>query len=192
MAESIGLRTNAMSIQQDKQELRKLLEAILADLTALKNDAAGIVARENHLISAAGLTIASGKKTATAGNAFAYLAGGVVGYKAAGDMSALVGTIADAKSAGWVFYIDSAGTITTSAKTADAASAAAAFALANAIAVPTGKAVIGQLVVSTSGATFVGGTTDLDAGTATDLYLSFVGPANATTALTSTTLNLAS
>jgi hypothetical protein len=186
----IKTATAAMQGSGNKRGVRTLLEAALADMTMLRSALALLVTdavtrQSSFLFSSAGLTIGSGgKTTAAAGNGFNFQAGGVVGYKAAGDMSALVGTIADGSSAGWAFYIDSAGTITTSAKTADAADADAAFALLNAVAVPTDLALIGQLVVSTSGATFIGGTTALDAGTATDLYISAVGPSAAPTAIT--------
>jgi len=161
------------------------LTAARAEVVKLVTDVTALITREKSFtLSDAGLTIASGKKTATAAKDFTYIANGTVGYKALGDMSALVGTIADGKSAGWSFYIDSAGTITTSAKTADADNAAAAYALVNAIAQPAGKALIGHLVVSTTGATFIGGTTDLDAGTATDIYMSIIGPAYAPAAIT--------
>jgi hypothetical protein len=186
MSESIKQRIGGMS-SADKVQWRKLMDAVLADLTALRANIATLTtdASKAYTLTGAGLTIASGKKTATCGTAFWYMAGGAMHYKAAGDCSALAGTIADAKAAAWTFYIDAAGDITTSAKTADAANAAAAAALAAAVAVPAGLAAIGVLIVSSSGATFVGGTTDLDAGTATDVYYSFIGPA-ATTSTTST------
>jgi hypothetical protein len=193
MAESIKRRVAGLSNSSDKKELKKLLDAAKADLTAVRAEVVKLVAdvtanrtlQNNKCLTSAGLTIASGKKTATAGSAFFYIAGGTAGYKAAGDLSALVGTIADAKSAGWAFYIDSAGTVTTSAKTADVATVALAAADLLALARPANKAVIGYLIVSTSGATFVGGTTDLDAGTATDVYFSLVGEEKALAAITS-------
>jgi hypothetical protein len=178
----IKTATAAMQGSQNKKAVRGLLESVLADLAMLRDAGLLMVGdfsgrASNFLSSGAGLTIAGGSKLKpTAANGFIYTAGGVTGYKAAGDMSVLAGTIADGKSAGWAFFIDDAGTITTSAKTADADDADAAFVLINAVAVPDGNALIGFLVVSTSGATFVGNTTALDAGTATDLYISTVGP----------------
>jgi len=191
----IKTKTSAMINRKDASVVRDMLQATLADLTALRTavvasvaDVTALITRQkSFLTSSAGLTIASGKKTATAASAFTYIANGTVGYKAAGDMSALVGTTADAKASGYAFYIDSAGTITTSAKTADAATVAAAAVLLNAVAIPAGKALIGQLYIINSGAEFVGGTTDLDAGTVTATYISCVGPFAAPSAITATT-----
>lgn len=192
MSESIKQRIGGMS-SADKVQWRKLMDAVLVDLTALRANIATLTtdASKAYLLTTPTLGIAGGaKKTATAGTAFWYMAGGAMRYKAAGDMSVLAGTIADAKSAAWTFYIDSAGTITTSAKTADAATAAAAALLAAAVPVPAGLAVIGILIVSTSGATFIGDTTALDAGTATDVYYSFIGPAATTSTTTTGTLTV--
>lgn len=77
------------------------------------------------------------------------------------DMAALVGTLATLKFAAWAFYVDTAGTMTTSAKTADSTSAAAAIALLPAV--PSGKLQVGYIVVENgTAADFVGGTTPLD------------------------------
>lgn len=197
MAQSIKQRVASLANKSDAAELRKVLEAQLADLTAIRDEVvklvtdvtATITRQKNMTLSSCGLAIASGKKTAQVATPFAYLANGTMMVKPVGDCSALVGTIADGKTAGWAFYIDSAGTITTSAKTADAtgvdaAALAATYVLLHAIAVPSGKTLIGYLAVATTGATFVGGTTDLDAGTATDTYLSLVGPAAVPSAIT--------
>jgi len=184
MSQSIKKWLSGLSNHTDGFALRKLFEALYTDISALLTDSTSVATlQNNHLITSAGLAIAGGAKlTAQAVNAFFYIAGGTVGYKAAGDMSALVGTIADGSTAGWAFYIDSAGTITTSAKTTDRASVALAAADLVAIARPTGKAVIGYLIVSTAGAAFVGGTTALDAATATDVYFSLTGEDKAATA----------
>jgi len=44
--------------------------------------------------------------------------------------------------------------------------------------------------VSTSGSTFIGDSTALDAGTATDVYYSFIGPAATTSTTTTATLTV--
>ena len=198
MSQSIKQRLASLANKSDAAELRKVLETQLADMTAIRDEVvklvtdvtATITRQKNMTLSSCGLAIAGGAKlTAQCASAFAYLANGSLKVKAVADCSALVGTVADGKTAGWAFYIDSAGTITTSAKTADAAGndaagVAATYVLLSAIAVPAGKTLIGWLAVGTTGATFVGGTTALDAGTATDTYLSLVGPANVPTAIT--------
>ena len=85
------------------------------------------------------------------------------------DMAALVGTLATAKAAAWAFYVDSAGTLTTSAKTADSATPAAAIGLLPAV--PAGKLLVGYITVANaSGSNFVGGTTALDATSITTVY----------------------
>lgn len=198
MSQSIKNRLSALANKKDADELRKLLEASLVDAAAVRaevvklvTDVTEVITRQKNMtLSSCGLAIAGGTKlTAQVSTPFKYLANGVLFTKPVADCSALVGTVADGKCAGWAFYIDSAGTITTSAKTADttgtdAAAIAATNVLLNAIAVPAGKAVIGHLIVHTTGASFVGGTTALDAGTATDLYYSLVGPASVPTAIT--------
>jgi hypothetical protein len=194
------LRTPIVATGTDVAAVRTKLVAAGVDLgvlrtpiVALVTDVTNIIARLNSaMLSPPGLGIAAGKKTATAANPFVALVDGTTVYKALGDMSALVGTIADGYSAAWAFYIDAAGTITTSAKTADAADEAAAIALIPAV--PAHQTQIGYLVVDTVGATFVGGTTDLDAVTATDHYYdnsSFAGAATAITAVAPAALTYA-
>jgi len=198
MSQSIKQRVGALAAKKDADELRKLFEANLADMAAVRaevvklvTDVTTVITRQKNMtLSSCGLAIAGGAKlTAQVATPFLYIANGTLMVKPVADCSALVGTIADGKTAGWAFYIDAAGTITTSAKTADsagvdAAAIAATYVLLNAIPVPENKAIIGHLVVHTTGATFVGGTTALDAGTATDLYTTIIGPASVPTAIT--------
>jgi hypothetical protein len=196
MQERVSRRVASLSNGSDRSHMKRILDSILTDLTEIRAesllaiaDITNLITREsNYLMTSAGLAIAGGSKlTATCANGFVYIAGGTLKYKAAGDCSALVGTIALSKSACWAFYIDSAGTITTSAKTADVDTVALAMADILAVPVPADKALIGILnVINTAGGNFVGGTTALDAATATDLYFSFVGPGAAPTAITAT------
>lgn len=134
-------------------------------------------ATASAVLSTPGLVInAGGALIAKAGSAFAALANGVLVYVVANTaMPALAGVIATTKFAAWAFYIDSAGTITVSAKTADAATLAAAVALVPAP--PVGKAMIGFIVVqNATGGNFTGGTTALDAASITTTYVNTVGP----------------
>jgi hypothetical protein len=104
-----------------------------------------------------------------------YMVSGVLLRKAASTMAPLVGTLATAKSAAWAFYIDAAGVLTTSAKTADANTHD--LALAALPAVPAGKAQIGVLVLdNATGAGFIGGTTALDTASLTSTYYNTTGP----------------
>lgn len=114
-------------------------------------------------LSNPGLAInAASSPTVKAVNAFSATAGGVLVIKAANTaMAALAGTLATAKSAAFVFYIDGTGTLS-SFKTADAVDAPTAVGL-----IPSPPADTAQLgfitVTNTSGAGFIGGTTALDA-----------------------------
>lgn len=190
---SIAQRSGALPYRVAK-EMRNLLEAARLDLvelrtqlTALRADAAALRTRLNSCtLSTAGLAIKAGSSpTVKAGTAFSVLAGGtLVTVAASTDMAALVGTLATAKSAAWAFYIDAAGTITASAKTADAATAAAAVALLPAP--PSDKAMIGFITVgNATGSDFVGGTTALDAASVTTAYYNTPGLAAYAAALTS-------
>lgn len=178
MAASIAKLTSAMKGSRVSKEVRLLLEAVKADLTALRT-------RINSCtLSSAGLAIkAGGSAIVKAGTAFSALANGTLVIKAANtDMSALVGTLATAKAAAWAFYVDSAGTITTSAKTADVADAAAAIALLPSA--PDGNAMIGFITVANAtGSNFVGGTTALDAVSVTTAYYNTSGLAASAAAL---------
>lgn len=157
---------------------------LLAEVVTRFN--ATITNSQQRVISKVGLAINAGGATfAKASNAFVAIAGGVMLYKpAATAMPALVGTIAAGQVAIWPFYIDSTGTITTGAKTADAATTAAAILL-----LPTpaaGLTMLGFIVVSNgSGAGFIGGTTALDAASITVGYIDVEGsaPSNSLTAL---------
>lgn len=170
---------NAPSVRD--QLNRCLPAAAKAKLGDLLSDL--IDAQRNQVIASAALAIKTGGSAIVANSrAFCYMIGGVLYQKAASDMSALAGTLATAKAAAWAFYIDSAGTITTAAKTADAADATAALALV--AAPPSGKVILGIVVVANAtGSNFVGGTTALDTGSLTVSYLAVHGgrvTANAT------------
>lgn len=149
----------------------------LADLSAqfnlLRADLARIYLENQFLLSKATLVIKAGSSpTVKSSSAIDVLAAGVRQQKSANtDMSAIAGTLATAKAALWAFYIDSAGTITTSTKTADAADAAAALELKPAC--PINKVELGYIIVANaSGSNFTGGTTALDATDITTTYYS--------------------
>ena len=195
MTDSISQRTAALSITEDAFALRKLFETILADV-AILGAAAGLLvtdliavkAREqNSMISNPGLAIGGGSKlTAQAALPFMAIAGGVLQYKpAATAMASLTaGTVAQNKYGLWAFYIDSAGTITSSSKTADCDSAALAFAAMPAV--PANKAQIGCIIVINTGVGgFVGGTDALDkGGVTTVIYINNIGLPTAPVAAT--------
>lgn len=145
---------------------RALMGDVLADL---------INSLQNRVVQQATLAIKAGSsaivRTTTP---LLYKVGDELLRKAAGDLSALVGTLATAKSAAWAFYIDGSGTVTTAAKTADATTHDAALALVTAP--PVGKIMFGVVVIdNATGSNFVGGTTALDVGSLTVTYYSTSG-----------------
>lgn len=149
----------------------------LADLSVqfnlLRADLARIYLTNTYIISKATLAIKAAEGTVPKStSAIRVLVSGVFQAKAANtDMSVIAGTLATAKSALWAFYIDSAGTITTSTKTADAATPAAALLLKPAV--PDNKVELGYIIVANaSGSNFTGGTTALDATGVTTTYYS--------------------
>lgn len=152
---------------------------VLYDLVAANNAMRARLV--SSLLSSAGLAItAGGSAVVKAATAFAAIANGTLVNKAADTaMAALVGTIAGAGSddfAAWPFYVNSAGTLTTGAKTANVASHAAAIAALPET--PDGLALIGFIVVQNAiaaNADFVGGTTALDAVGVTVTYYNTPG-----------------
>ena len=117
----------------------------------------------NQTLTSAGLVIkGAGNTLAKAGSAFyATVAGKVVTKTANTDMAALSGTVTNAKFNVFVFYIDSAGTLTSAMGTEGATLAAVKFPVT-----PDRKAAIGFVIINPTGTgNFVGGTTALDDAT---------------------------
>lgn len=141
-------------------------------LAAMQDDIAMLGATERLMSTATLIKNASTSKTAFASTAFTAIASGVVQTKAANtSMATIAGTLANNKFALWAFYIDKDGSLTSSTKTADAASAAAALKLKPAV--PSGKVEIGYIIVANaSGGDFTGNTTNLDASGVTTTYVS--------------------
>lgn len=195
MAQKIKDRLSAQSNIKDSQELKYLWDALLVDLARIKVEQAAVLADLTairaklncSMLSPAGLAIGpSAKLVPQAVKPVMAMAAGTLVYKpAATEMSALAGTIANTKFGLWAFYVDSAGTITTSTKTADAATAAAAFALMPTV--PANKTQIGAIIVVSSDAGgFIGGTHALDLN-CTVIYIDNVASAAIHAALTATT-----
>jgi hypothetical protein len=164
---------NNMAPAAKRANLGTLLETTIAAFNSLRTRLSCV------MLTSAGLAIVTGSSpTARAVNAFVAIVDGTYVRKAAATaMSALVGTLPTANSALWAFYIDAAGTITTSAKSANAATHAAALALLPAV--PANQTMIGFIIVdNATGSNFVGGTTALDAASVTTTYYSTVGALN--------------
>ena len=131
-----------------------------------------------YCLTSAGLVIKGAASTLTkAATAFYALAGGKPVTKVANtDMAALSGTVTNARFNVYVFYIDSAGALTSAMGTEGATLAAAVFPFT-----PENKAAIGFTVINPTGAgNFVGGTTALDdvAVVPNAAYINLVAPFN--------------
>lgn len=122
----------------------------------------------NLVFNTAGLAIKAGSSAlAKSVNTITYVIDGVIAQKAAADMAALSGTtVADGSKNVYVFTVDVSGTLKTYAGTQATTLAGIVWPT-----VADGEAVIGFLIVATSGATFIPGTTALDAGTVTATYV---------------------
>lgn len=107
-------------------------------------------------LNSAGLTGAGVAVPSTGGTACHAICQGVLRSIAGGTaMTALSGTVTNAKFNVYVYYIDSAGTLTTTMGTEGATLAAVVIPV-----VPVGKAVIGFTIINPTGTgNFVGGTT---------------------------------
>lgn len=164
-AGTVQSELNRSSPAANDAKLGDVLADLIFRVTVLQNRL------NTYCASSAGLVIKAASSTlAKAGTAFiAYVNGTLVRKAANTDMPALAGTLATAKSAAWVFYVDATGTLSVSTKTADAADHASAVALIPAT--PSGLAQIGILVLdNATGSNFVGGTTALDAASLTATY----------------------
>lgn len=136
------------------------------------------VADSAYCLTSAGLVIkAAASALVKAGTAFYALAGGKAVTKAVNtDMAALSGTVTNAKFNVYVFYVDSAGTLTSSMGTEGATLAAVVFPTT-----PESKAAIGFTIINPTGTgNFVGGTTALDDVTVAPgaLYVNLTAPFN--------------
>ena len=147
-------------------KLGDLLAALITQVNSLTTDIASLViAAGTGIANAATLAIfGASSPTVKSTTAFVALIGGVGVFKPAStSMPALAGVLATAKSAAWAFYVNAAGVLSVSAKTADSADAPTAHSLIPAT--PIGLALIGYVTITnTSGSNFTGGTTNLDAG----------------------------
>ena len=159
MATSINELINAgwAGDQVKARVLRALFSAVLADVLV------EFQLNKSTTFTDAGLRIKGGAASAIvqANTVITAVANGKLVTKAAAtDMAALVGTVTAAKFNVYVFYIDSAGVLTSAMGTEGATLATVAFPTP-----PVNKAAIGFVIINPTGAgNFVGGTTVLDDG----------------------------
>lgn len=170
---SVARKIDRSSPVAKRAGLGTKLAELIAKVNALQADVARIYANNNYIVTAPTLVIKAGNSpTVKSSSAISVVAGGVVQTKSANtDMSAIAGTLATAKFALWAFYIDAAGTITTSTKTSDVNTAA--LALAAKPTIPDNKIELGYIIVgNASGGNFTAGTTALDATGITTTFVS--------------------
>ena len=115
------------------------------------------------LLKTGGLAIKTGGSAlAKFANTLYYFVGGNLYKKTTADCAALSGTVTNAKFNVFVFYIDAAGTLTTSMGTEGATLADVVFPAYD----PSTKCMIGFVIINPTGTgNFVGGTTPLDDAT---------------------------
>lgn len=173
-------------VAADLAGLNQVPAAVVTDITNIYADILAVRERQKtQVLKAAGLVIASGKKTANIANTIYGVANGALFKKTTADCSALSGTVTNTKFNVFVFSIDSAGTVTTAMGTEGATLGAVVFP-----AVVNHKAVLGFVVVNPTGTgNFVGGTTDLDDATVVPnaAFVDVVGAFDPKTALSTQT-----
>lgn len=115
------------------------------------------------LLTTGGLAIkAGGSALAKTVNTIKFAIGGNLYSKAAADCAALAGTVTNAKFNVYVFYVDTAGTMSTSMGTEGTTLADVVFPAYD----KTTKCMIGFVIINPTGTgNFVGGTTVLDDAT---------------------------
>lgn len=178
MSESIKQRVNSWSLSAGEElSYQLMLQSIQTDLTYLRDRLV------NQNVSTGGLAIKSGGSALVkAATAFYSIAGGLAVAKTANtDMAALSGSVTTALFNVYVFYVSSAGTLTSAMGTEGATLAAVVFPTP-----PVNVATIGFVIINPTGTgSFVGGTTALDDGTVIPgaLYVNITGPFDVITAL---------
>lgn len=142
---------------------------------------------KSRMLSTAALVIKAGASplVKTGAAAFHATANGVLVTKAAAtDMAALVGTVTNAKFNVYVFFVDSAGTLTSAMGTEGATLAAVTWP-----AFPAGKTCVGFTVINPTGTgNFVGGTSAIDDATIVPnaVHVSVLGAFDPNTTLNAT------
>lgn len=167
-------KLNKMTPAAFRAKLGDAVADLITAANALRTDLLAAIAElKTGIVIPTALAIkAGGSAVVKSTAAFVARVDGTAVSKAANtDMSALAGVIATTKAAAWQFYMDDAGTITTSAKTADSDSAAVALSLLPAT--PAHKVNLGTVVITNNqgaAAAFTGGTTPLDTAGLTVAY----------------------
>ena len=160
--------------QGNVDDMDKVLNAILADLTSLKSFADSFKSSftGKGMLGKAGLAIGSTKPN-VANAAFSYVIAGVEYPKAAVAAGTALsgGNVPQNKYGAWALDIDAAGTIAIVPATANATGyTSAALAVAGLPAANAAKVRLGYVTAMNSAGVFTPGTTDLDTATVTEAY----------------------
>jgi hypothetical protein len=136
----------------------------------VKKYTGAVASGQSALLSSGGLAIGSAdkKKVLVANTVYALVNGKLVSATTA--EVTLAGTIADGKSNAYGIFISAAGAFSAVLGTPGDTVADIVLPQANAT-----RALVGYVVLSTDGAIFTGNTTELDAGTVTDVYINTLG-----------------
>lgn len=145
----------ATSAPLSDQTLRNVIAKVQKQLITMVQNSGGLAIKAGS--SALAKTV----------NTITCVIDGVLVQKAAADCAVLSGaTVADGSKNVYVFCVDAAGTFTTLPGTQATTIAGIVWPT-----IPSNVAVVGYLIVATAAATFVPGTTALDAGTVTATYV---------------------
>jgi hypothetical protein len=145
--------------------LTRLFNSVLTDITVLRDRL-----KTQTLVSGALAITGGGSATAKIGSTAQAICNGVLVTKTTTNMPALAGTILQNNFGGWAFYIDSGGNLTSVFLNQGATLAAVTFP-----AVTAGLACLGYVTLNPTTATFIGGTTLLDAANTNAVYTNTVG-----------------
>lgn len=157
--------SDVLSVVQGNPQVYRAFVSFLQDLMdRLLNQN---LTHNGLVISAGGATTA--KTGATASTSIA--GGKLVQTAAATVLPVLAGTISQNNFGGWAFLSDSAGTLSSVFLNQASALAGVTFP-----AIPKGSVILGFILANPTTATFVGGTTALDAANTNVLFISPHGP----------------
>ena len=131
-----------------------------------------IDALQKHAITTGTLAIGSDTtKVKTTTDTYYFISGKLYVLAATDDLFTLSGTISDGYYNVYVLTVNAAGTVAAAMGTEATTVAGVVFP-----STPAASAVVGFVLVYTIGATFIGGTTALSAGTVTDVYINATAP----------------
>ena len=150
---------------------------MIQDKSSAMNDQKLANVLGGHALTTGGLAIKTGSSpTVITASTVYYMIAGVLYSESAGDMAALTGTITTGYSNVAVFYVDTDGDVATAMGTQATTVAGIVFPE-----IPDNVAIIGFLLISNAtGSVFTCGTTALDIGSVTTVYVNTTYPVHFT------------